>query len=154
MMKSKVKIYVLSILIPVLLGAAVGLLTRNPEGFETLTKPPLSPPAWLFPVAWTILYTLMGVSYGRLKEKRLIDGAVNSVYYAQLAVNLLWPIAFFLLQWRLFAFIWLILLIVLVIAMITAFYKRDKPAGLLQVPYLIWLFFAGYLNLSIYLLNR
>ena len=150
---SKFKIYAPSILIPVLLGAAVGLLTRNPQGFEMLQKPPLSPPAWLFPVAWTILYILMGVSYGLLKEKGLADNTAKGVYYAQLAVNLLWPFAFFLLQWRLFAFIWLILLIILVIAMIAVFYKRDKTAALLQIPYLIWLLFAGYLNLAIYLLN-
>lgn len=151
---SKVKIYAPSILIPVLLGAAVGLLTRNPAGFENLDKPPLSPPGWLFPVAWTILYTLMGFSYGRLKEKRLVDRDVNILYYAQLIVNLLWPFAFFLLQWRLFAFIWLILLLVLVAAMTVAFYKRDRLSGLLQLPYLLWLFFAGYLNLSIWLLNQ
>lgn len=151
---SKVKIYAPSILIPVLLGAAVGLLTRNPQGFEMLQKPPLSPPAWLFPVAWTILYTLMGISYGRLNEKGLADKNAVTVYYTQLIVNLLWPFAFFLLQWRLFAFIWLLLLIVLVIAMIVIFRKRDKIAGLLQIPYLLWLFFAAYLNLSIYLLNR
>ena len=150
---SKFKIYAPSILIPVLLGAAVGLLTRNPEGFETLQKPPLSPPAWLFPVAWTILYILMGVSYGLLKEKGLLDNTVKGVYYAQLAVNLIWPFLFFLLEWRLFAFIWLILLIILVIAMIAVFYKRDKAAALLQIPYLLWLVFAGYLNLAVYLLN-
>ena len=151
---SKVKIYAPSILIPVLLGAAVGLLTRNPASFETLSKPPLSPPGWLFPVAWTILYTLMGISYGRLKEKGLIDSTVNTVYYTQLAVNLLWPFAFFLLQWRLFAFVWLILLIILVVVMIVVFQKRDKAAGLLQIPYLLWTLFASYLNLAIYLLNR
>lgn len=151
---SKFKIYAPSILIPVLLGAAVGLLTRNPAGFEALQKPPLSPPAWLFPVAWTILYTLMGVSYGSLKEKGLNDNTAKGVYYAQLAVNLLWPFAFFLLQWRLFAFFWLILLIILVIAMIAIFYIRNKTAGLLQIPYLIWTLFASYLNLGIYLLNR
>ncbi len=150
---SKVKIYAPSILIPVLLGAAVGLITRNPEGFETLNKPVLSPPGWLFPVAWTILYTLMGISYGRLKEKRLTDSAVNTIYYSQLVVNLLWPFAFFLLQWRLFAFVWLILLIILVISMTVTFYKKDRVAGMLQIPYLIWLAFAGYLNLAIYLLN-
>ncbi|MBQ3417154.1 MAG: tryptophan-rich sensory protein [Ruminococcus sp.] len=150
---SKFKIYAPSILIPVLLGAAVGLLTRNPEGFEMLQKPPLSPPAWLFPVAWTILYILMGVSYGLLKEKGLLDNTVKGVYYAQLAVNLIWPFLFFLLEWRLFAFIWLILLIILVIAMIAVFYKRDKAAALLQIPYLLWLVFAGYLNLAVYLLN-
>ena len=144
---SKFKIYAPSILIPVLLGAAVGLLTRNPAGFEMLNKPPLSPPGWLFPVAWTILYILMGVSYGRLKEKGLTDSTVNTIYYLQLGVNLLWPFAFFLLQWRLFAFFWLILLLILVIVMIVVFYKRDKTAGLLQLPYLLWLLFAAYLNL-------
>ena len=119
-----------------------------------LQKPPLAPPAKLFPIAWTILYTLMGVSYGRLKTKESIDDKINQLYYLQLVINALWPIFFFSLESRLFSFFWIILLIIAVIAMIREFYVRDKASGLLQIPYLIWLLFAAYLNLSIYLLNR
>ena len=122
--------------------------------FGMLQKPPLAPPGILFPIVWTILYTLMGVSYGRLKTKGLTDEKVNQVYYLQLVINALWSIFFFSLEWRLFSFFWIILLIVAVIAMIREFYARDKVAGLLQIPYLIWLLFAAYLNLAIYLLNR
>lgn len=122
--------------------------------FQTLQKPLLAPPAILFPVVWIILYTLMGVSYGRLKVKGLTDEKINQVYYLQLVINALWSILFFNLEWRLFSFFWIIALIIAVIAMIREFYAKDKVAGLLQIPYLIWLLFAAYLNLSIYLLNR
>ena len=151
---SKWRIYVPSILIPLLSGGAVGLLTSGGEAFDSLNKPPLSPPAWLFPLVWSVLYILMGVSYGMLKERRLTDDTAKVVYYTQLIVNLLWPFAFFLLKWRLFAFVWLILLVILVILMIYVFYQRHKTAGLLQLPYLLWVLFASYLNLSFYLLNR
>jgi len=122
--------------------------------FGMLQKPPLAPPAILFPIVWTILYTLMGVSYGILKTKGLTDEKVNQVYYLQLVINALWSIFFFSLEWRLFSFFWIIALIIAVIAMIREFYARDKASGLLQIPYLIWLLFAAYLNLAIYLLNR
>ena len=122
--------------------------------FGMLQKPPLAPPGILFPIVWTILYTLMGVSYGRLKTKGLTDEKVNQVYYLQLVINALWSIFFFSLEWRLFSFFWIITLIIAVIAMIREFYARDKVAGLLQIPYLLWLLFAAYLNLAIYLLNR
>lgn len=122
--------------------------------FALLQKPPLAPPGILFPIVWTILYTLMGISYGRLRTKGLTDEKVNQVYYLQLVINALWSIFFFSLEWRLFSFFWIILLIIAVIVMIREFYARDKAAGLLQIPYLIWLLFAAYLNLTIYLLNR
>lgn len=122
--------------------------------FGMLQKPPLAPPGILFPIVWTILYTLMGVSYGRLKTKGLTDEKVNQVYYLQLVINALWSIFFFSLEWRLFSFFWIIALIIAVIVMIREFYARDKVAGLLQIPYLLWLLFAAYLNLAIYLLNR
>ena len=96
----------------------------------------------------------MGVSYGMLKTRALADNEVNLIYFVQLGVNLLWPIAFFILQWRLFAFFWIILLDVLVIAMIVKFYRRYKTAGYLQIPYLAWVLFASYLNLGVYILNR
>ncbi len=119
-----------------------------------LQKPPLSPPGIVFPIMWTIIYILMGVSYGRLKINELIDSNVKFIYYLQLFVNAMWSIFFFVLKWRLFSFIWLILLIICVIIMIISFYKKDKIAGILQIPYLLWIFFASYLNLFIYLLNR
>jgi len=122
--------------------------------YEALEKPFLAPPSILFPIVWTILYILMGISYGILKDNSLIDSEINSIYYAQLFVNALWPIFFFVFKWRLFAFLWIILLAILVFTMIRKFYQKNKVSGLLQIPYLIWTLFATYLNLGIYFLNR
>ena len=152
--RETVKTYVISIIVPLALGAAIGLLTSDTSHYDNLTKPALAPPAILFPIAWTILYTLMGISHGILQWNRLSTPDTQTVYYAQLIVNLLWPILFFLLEWRLVAFIWIVLLDILVITMTTMFYRRHKTAGLLQIPYCIWVIFASYLNLATYLLNR
>lgn len=151
---SKVKIYTKSILIPVAVGLLVGAITSSSIEYNTLIKPVLAPPSILFPIVWTILYVLMGVSYGILETKSLIDTEINFIYYFQLLVNALWSIIFFIFEWRLFAIIWLLILILLIIMMIIKFYQRDKIAGLLQIPYLLWSLFASYLNLAIYLLNR
>ena len=151
---SKFKLYAKSILIPVIVGGIVGLLISGSIDYNSLQKPFLAPPSILFPIMWTILYILMGVSYGILKDKSLIDSKTNVIYYLQLFVNALWPIAFFVLKWRLFAFIWIVLLDILVIVMIINFYKKNKLSGLLQIPYLLWSLFASYLNLFIYLLNK
>ena len=96
----------------------------------------------------------MGISYGFLKEKLLANSKIILIYYLQLFVNALWSIFFFTLKWRFFAFIWILLLLSLVIIMMLKFYKQNKIAGLLQIPYLIWITFASYLNFAIYLLNR
>lgn len=151
---SKIKTYGKAILIPVIIGGIVGLIISSSIDYDSLQKPFLAPPSIVFPIMWTILYILMGISYGVLKDKSLIDSKTNTIYYLQLFVNALWSIIFFTLKWRLFAFIWLILLVILVIIMIVSFYKKNKLAGLLQIPYLLWLLFAAYLNLSIYLLNK
>ena len=150
----KIKKYAISILIPVALGAVIGLVISGAMDYDSLKKPPLAPPSVLFPIVWTILYVLMGVSYGRLSVRGLNDAEATSVYFAQLAVNLLWPVFFFVLKWRLFSFIWIIALVILTITMAVRFYRRDKTAGLLQIPYAAWTVFASYLNLLAYLLNR
>ena len=151
---NKIKIYIKSILIPVIVGGVVGLIISGSMDYNDLQKPFLSPPSIVFPIVWTILYILMGVSYGILESNSLADRKVNLIYYIQLFVNSLWSIFFFLLKWRLFAFIWIIILAILVIIMIKEFYKKNKIAGLLQIPYILWVLFASYLNISIYLLNR
>lgn len=153
-MSSRFKLYAKNIIIPLALGTAIGLLTQGGDAFSKLNKPPLAPPALLFPIVWSILYALMGISYTRLEERRLNDDGTKLIYYIQLAFNLLWSVAFFTLQWRLFALIWLILLDLLVIAMVIRFYRSEKISGLLQIPYLIWVLFATYLNFGFYLLNR
>ena len=151
---SNFRIYLRSILIPVIIGTVVGFITSGSMEYSSLIQPPLAPPAILFPIVWSILYVLMGVSYGILESNSLVDSNINSIYYAQLFVNALWSFFFFVFEWRFFAFLWILLLLALVILMIIRFYEKNKVAGLLQLPYLAWVTFASYLNLAIYLLNR
>lgn len=156
-MKFNKRLLLLCVAIPLLVGAASALLTRNSmEVFMMVDKPPLAPPAWVFPVAWTILYILMGISsYLVLTSdagKEEIEKAMK-LYTYQLIVNFLWPTFFFNFGWYLFSFVWLILLWILVFLMIRSFYEINKIAAYLNVPYLLWLTFAGYLNIGIWLLN-
>ena len=153
-MSDKTKIYIKSILIPLIVGGVVGLLISKQIDYSSLIQPPFAPPNVLFPIMWTILYFLMGLSYGILNSNGLITNKINNIYYLQLGVNALWPIAFFIFKWRLFAFIWILLLDILICIMIYRFYKKNKTAAYIQIPYLIWSLFASYLNISIYLLNR
>ena len=146
--------YVKSIALPVIVGVLVGLITSGSNDYGTLQKPPLSPPGILFPIIWTILYVLMGISYGILKTNNLTNKEIDRIYYIQLIVNALWSIFFFIFKWRLFSFLWIILLAILVIIMIKEFYDKKKVAGLLQIPYIIWVLFATYLNLGFYILNK
>ena len=158
-MKKKVDIKLLAkcIAIPLLVGAVAGFISGGGmRVFESVNQPPLSPPAWAFPVVWTILYTLMGISSYRIltsgaKEDQIYKAM--SLYWYQLAVNFLWPTFFFNFRWYLFSFFWLVLLWVLVLAMILRFWRIDKRAAWINIPYLVWLTFAGYLNLGIWWLN-
>ena len=151
---SRFKIFAKSILIPVIVGGTVGLITSNAINYNDLIQPAFAPPSFLFPIVWTILYVLMGLSYGILENKGLVDAEINSIYYLQLTVNALWSFIFFVFKWRLFAFIWILILDALVLDMIIKFYKKDKTAGLFQIPYLIWILFATVLNFAVYLLNK
>lgn len=151
---NKISTYIKSILIPVIVGGVTGLIISKFIDYNSLQKPDFAPPSIIFPIVWTILYILMGVSYGILKSKKLTNKEIDFVYYLQLAINSVWSILFFVLRWRLFSFIWILILDIAVIIMIKKFYEKDKIAGLLQIPYLIWILFATYLNLSIYLLNK
>ena len=152
-----VKLLAKCIAIPLLVGIVAAIISGGGmEVFESVNKPPLSPPAWLFPVVWTILYTLMGISSYLIltsgaKEEQ-VQKAMN-VYGYQLAVNFLWPTFFFNFRWYLFSFVWLLLLWILVLVMILRFWRIDKRAAYLNIPYLVWLTFAGYLNLGIAILN-
>lgn len=151
---SNFKIYLKAILIPVIVGGIVGLIISGFIDYNSLVQPPLAPPSILFPIMWSILYVLMGISYGILDNNSLVDSSINSIYYWQLFVNALWSIFFFVLKWRFFSFIWILLLLVLIIIMTIRFYKKNKIAGFLQIPYILWVSFATYLNFSIYLLNK
>lgn len=151
---NKILIYIKSILVPLLIGGLVGIVTSNYIDYNSLIQPSWAPPSFLFPIVWTILYALMGVSYGILKSNSLLDSKASTLYYVQLFVNALWSIFFFVFKWRLFSFIWILLLIVLVFLMIKDFYSKNKVAGLIQLPYLLWIIFASFLNLAVYLLNK
>lgn len=156
-MKINWKLLILCIGIPLAVGGLSALITRGGmEVFETIRKPPLSPPAWLFPIVWTLLYTLMGISsYMVLISGAEVEKIGNALmlYGYQLAVNFLWPVFFFQFQWFFFSFIWLVLLILLVAAMIKEFYGISKTAAGLNIPYFLWILFAGYLNFTIWWIN-
>lgn len=151
---SNFKTYAKAILIPVVVGGIVGLIISGSIDYSSLKQPPLSPPSTLFPIVWSILYILMGISYGILDSNLLVDSGINSIYYLQLFVNALWSIFFFVFKWRFFSFLWILLLLALAVIMIVRFYRKNKTSGLLQIPYLLWILFATYLNLGVYLLNK
>ena len=156
-MKIKWKPFLISLAIPLGIGALAGVISSSGmRAYQEFNQPPLSPPGWLFPVVWTILYILMGIaSYLVLttgKSQESIRRALV-LYGIQLAFNFLWPIFFFSLSAYLFALIWLVILWLLILVTTILFYSVSDIAGYLMIPYLLWVTFAGYLNLGIYLLN-
>lgn len=151
------KAYAVFIAVTLVVGAAAGLLVRSGINVyeQQIVKPALTPPAFVFPIVWTVLYLLMGIGAAMifLSDSPEKTGAL-AVYAAQLIVNFCWSIIFFNDQAFLFSFVWLILLIILICIMIAYYLKINKYASFLQIPYLVWVLFAGYLNFMIYLLNR
>ena len=156
--KKHLPTYLVAIAIPIGIGLLSALLTsENMMTYGDMVKPPLSPPAWLFPIAWTVLYALMGISSGKVYLERENNGYAASrglIYYAvSLVVNFFWSIIFFNMRAYILAFIWLILLIYLVIRS-TMYYTKVSPvSAYLQIPYIIWLAFAAYLNAGVAILN-
>ncbi len=158
-MKTKTwKQYALGILLTESIGALSGWLSK--DGMKifsaSISKPPLSPPAFLFPIVWGILYALMGISAVRiyLSPQSTERNRALNVYITQLIVNFFWSLIFFNAQAFLFAFFWLLILWFLVLWMILLFHKVDPLSAKLQIPYLLWLSFAAYLNLGVWYLNR
>lgn len=152
------KALIVCLLIPVAVGGLAAWLTSGSmEQFAALAQPPLSPPGWVFPVAWTVLYLLMGAASWLVwksdapapQKKHAL-----TLYGVQLAVNFVWPLLFFRAGWFGIAFVWLLLLLVLVVETALAFARIDKRAAWLLVPYLLWLVFAAYLNVGVWMLNR
>ena len=125
--------------------------------YQKAAKPPLTPPEWLFPVVWTILFLLMGISSYIVYTNRYSDSETRKqalwIYGAQLLVNFFWPILFFNLSAYLFSFLWIILLLVLVIVMTKKFHTVSPLSGILQIPYVIWTAFATYLTFGVFVLN-
>ena len=142
---------------PLLVGALAGLLSRGGmEDYQSMYKPLLAPPGWVFPAAWTLLYILMGLASYFVRSSAASPERIRramGAYVLQLAANFIWPMIFFVLGLYLLAFLWLILLFALALVCALRFGYIDARAGKLMAPYLAWLFFAAYLNLGVYLLN-
>lgn len=154
-MKIQWKKLVVCLLLPLAVGGLAAFLTRNSmDLFAMVKKPPLSPPGWLFPVVWTILYLLMGFASYLVLVAEKPGRTAWKFYLAQLAFNFVWPILFFHLQMYLLSFVWLLLLWMLILVTILWFTRSSRLAGYLLIPYLLWVTFAGYLNLGIYILNQ
>ncbi len=151
----KLKPLIISLILSLGTGFLSSLLTRTSrEVYANLIKPDLAPPAIVFPIVWTILFILMGISAYIVYESNSPYKEYSlKLYIVQLIVNFFWSIIFFNLNQFTFAFIWILVLIVLVSFMIFNFYKINKCAAYLQIPYLLWLIFAAYLNYNIILLN-
>jgi benzodiazapine receptor len=143
------------IAIPLAAGLVSSFLAPNTKAvYAQLIKPPLSPPSWVFPVVWTILYILMGIAFCIIKDSKNSrrDKAIK-FFYIQLAINVLWSPVFFSLQLYFASLIILLVLWVTVLITTIRFRIIDTTAGNLLIPYLIWLTFAAYLNMGIACLN-
>lgn len=157
-MWKKYKSYIISAAIALLVGGLSALLTRgNMDIYKDINVPPLAPPSFLFPIVWSILYILMGISAALVYESRKIhpEKAKNALsYYAvSLFFNFFWSILFFNFRTFLASFIWLFILWILILVCIIKFYHFSKASSYLLIPYFIWVAFALYLNLAIYVLN-
>lgn len=158
-MKQKIKTYIIFILIPLAVGGLSAILTAgNVNIYDEIIKPPLSPPSILFPIVWSILYILMGVSSALIYTERGVSmqrkKSALYIYALSLFVNFLWSIIFFNMRSFFLAFIWILLLLLLILLTIIRYYQIKPLAAYLQIPYLIWVVFATYLTLSILINNR
>ncbi len=156
-MKIKWKTLTFCILLPLAVGGFSAYLTRGSiETFDNIIKPPLSPPGRVFPVVWTALYIFMGLASYLVLVSGSSPKSIRTslgIYGVQLAVNFFWPLIFFNRELYFLAFIWLVLLWLLIALTVILFSYHSKTAGLLLIPYLAWVTFAGYLNLAIAFLN-
>ncbi|MGI6255795.1 MAG: TspO/MBR family protein [Acutalibacter sp.] len=152
----KLKPLVVSLFISLGVGGLSALLTRGSmEQYGMLKQPPLSPPGWVFPVVWTVLFALMGIAaYLVWMRDSAGRSSALTLYAAQLIFNFFWTLIFFNLGNYGLAFFWLVILWVLILLCTLRFFKEDRRAGWMMVPYLVWVTFAGYLNAGVWLLNR
>lgn len=142
------------IFLPLVIGGIVGFIIKDNIDYDMLVKSVLAPPKILFPIFWTIIYFLMGISYYLLNNKYKDDITYESIiYYIQLFINAMWSIIFFLLKWRFISCMWIMLLDIFVVCMIYLFYRKYKLSGILNFLYLGWILFATYLTIGIYILN-
>lgn len=155
-MKINFKKLIIITIITFLVGSFFSFFVMdNMQTFKELNKP-FELPGIIFPIVWSILYLLMSISYYISTEKsKTLDekNSIRKIYIVQLIVNSLWTLIFFGLNLYFIGFLWILLLIVLVIIMIYRMFNVSKLSAYLQIPYLLWLVFAGFLNFSIFLLN-
>jgi tryptophan-rich sensory protein len=137
--------------LPIISGSIVGFIIKNSIDYSYINKPFLSPPKIVFPIAWSVIYILMGTSYYLYNKYNY--PSINKLYYGQLIFNLIWSILFFTFKMRLLSIIWILILDILVIKLFITYYKRNKKIAYLNIIYLIWILFATYLNIGIYILN-
>lgn len=151
---NKYKPIILQVALALAAGGLATLLSGGQELYRQLEKPPLSPPGWVFPVVWSILYVLMGIAAGLVMRSRDYDrrGAMRR-YYLQLGINVLWPMLFFRFELLTVALVWLALLVAAVTLTWRSFRRISETAGWLLVPYLVWCLFALYLNAGFVILN-
>lgn len=152
-MKKKTVMCILLIVTPLLIGLLSSFLTKDMMAqYGTMSKPPLSPPTIVFPIAWTILYVLMGISAAMIYTK---GGASNyrsiglTLHIVQLILNFFWSLIFFNMKQYTVSFIWLVILWLVVFSMMLNYKKISNTAFFLNIPYIVWLTFAGYLNLAV-----
>ena len=157
-MKEKIKSYVISILIAIGVGALSAFFTRNNmDIYSQIITPLLAPPPILFPIVWTVLYILMGISAAMIYNSSAPESKKRAALYTyalSLIVNFFWSLIFFNMRAFLLAFVWIVLLFYLIIKTIIQYYKINRLAAYLQIPYALWVAFAGYLNFSIWILNK
>ena len=156
-MKKKNIINILLVITPILIGICSSILTRDMMvEYSKLDKPPLSPPTIVFPIAWTILYLLMGMAAAIIYSKEEYSEYRSTgltLHVVQLILNFFWSIIFFNMGQYYFAFIWLVILWLVVFSMMMNYKKISQSAFFLNVPYIVWLTFAGYLNLAVAIMN-
>lgn len=147
------KLKLLYILTPLIGGSIVGLIINKSIDYNYLVNPPLSPPSYLFPIVWSILYLLIGISYYIYRKNNNDDPLTIKLYYIQLILNYLWSIIFFTIKLRTLAVIWIIVLAITIIYLMIIFYKEERTSFYLFIPYILWVLFATYLNIGIVVLN-
>lgn len=155
-MKINIKKLLINLALPLAVGGLSALLSGGMGDYQAMNQPPLSPPGWVFPIVWTILYLLMGYAAYRVSVSGADQGQIRKAmgaYWAQLALNFLWSPVFFGLNRYLVAFFILVALWVMIYLTMNRFSKLDRVAGDLLIPYLLWVTFAGYLNFGVFLLN-
>jgi tryptophan-rich sensory protein len=156
-MKWNKKILIICLVIPIFTGLVSSFLTQNYITiYQEIYQPPLAPPGWIFPIVWSMLYLLMGISSYFINTSSVPSDQIqkaNIVYGIQLILNFFWPIWFFCFEYFFLSFIWLVILWYFIFLTIQHYLGISKPAAYLMIPYLLWVTFAGYLNLGILFLN-